>query len=197
MLRHLPAVTLSADPTTTTCWPWPPPAPRISSLTGDKRDLLGLRTVPGHQDHHRARVPRSCTGGCHEHRQLPAVVSPSAPPGAARPCPPRWQMRARQAAQCYRGVLRGPDPQRPYRKAYARARVGFFHAWCAPARPGAGSPTGPVHVAALGRAASVMPGCRHRRVKQQLAAISMLFDWLVVGQVSRRKPRRPGARAEA
>jgi site-specific recombinase XerD len=65
------------------------------------------------------------------------------------------------------------------RRAYHRACADFFH-WCG----SRGLPLeriGPVHVAAyiekLGKELS------RPTVKQQLAAIRMLFDWLVTGQV--------------
>ena len=70
--------------------------------------------------------------------------------------------------------------------AYARAASAFF-AWC----EGRGLPLPaiqPVHVAAyvelIGR------GLSAPSVKQQLAAVRMLFDWLVVGQVV---PHNPAA----
>jgi site-specific recombinase XerD len=72
------------------------------------------------------------------------------------------------------------------RAAYARAAARFL-AWCE--RMGLALPqVGPVHVAAyvelLGRELSVPT------VKQQLAAVRVLFDWLVVGQVV---PHNPAA----
>jgi site-specific recombinase XerC len=70
-------------------------------------------------------------------------------------------------------------------KAYARAASGFF-AWC----EGVGlalSSIQPVHVAAwieqLSREGRSAP-----TVKQHLAAVRMLFDWLVVGQVVPHNP---------
>jgi site-specific recombinase XerC len=71
------------------------------------------------------------------------------------------------------------------RRAYSRA-VGAFLAWCA----GAGVPSiahvAPLHVAtwieAQGRAVSVPS------VKQRLAALRHLFDWLVVGHVVQTNP---------
>ena len=71
------------------------------------------------------------------------------------------------------------------RLAYARACAGFL-AWCE--RLGIALPLiQPVHVAAwveqLGRDGRAAP-----TVKQQLAAVRMLFDWLVVGQVVAHNP---------
>lgn len=73
------------------------------------------------------------------------------------------------------------------RAAYARAASDFF-AWCD--RRGLALPViGPVHVAAwieeLKRAGRSAP-----TIKQQLAGVRMLFDWLVVGQVV---PHNPAA----
>jgi site-specific recombinase XerD len=71
------------------------------------------------------------------------------------------------------------------RKAYARAASSFF-AWCE--RLGLALPgIQPVHVAAwieqLSREGRSAP-----TVKQHLAAVRMLFDWLVVGQVVPHNP---------
>jgi site-specific recombinase XerD len=81
------------------------------------------------------------------------------------------------------------------RLAYACAASAFF-AWCEGHRL-ALIDIEPVHVAAyievLGREGLSAP-----TVKQQLAAIRMLFDWLVVGQVVRTiPPRRCAARSTA
>ena len=71
------------------------------------------------------------------------------------------------------------------RKAYVRA-IGDFFGWCE--RYGVGPLTAiqPVHVAAyveqLGRTHAAPT------VKQRLAAIRMLFDWLIVGQVMAHNP---------
>jgi site-specific recombinase XerD len=70
------------------------------------------------------------------------------------------------------------------REAYARA-VGQFMAWCEDR--GLSLPAiRPVHVAAYIEKLSLSPPT----VKQHLAAIRMLFDWLVVGQVI---PMNPAA----
>ncbi|MGK7871567.1 tyrosine-type recombinase/integrase [Falsiroseomonas sp. E2-1-a20] len=73
------------------------------------------------------------------------------------------------------------------RAAYARAASDFF-GWCE--RRGLALPAvQPVHVAAwvegLGRTLSAPS------VKQRLAAVRMLFDWLVVGQVVPHNPAAP------
>ena len=69
------------------------------------------------------------------------------------------------------------DARRPARAAYGRA-VGQFLAWCA-ARGLALTAVSPLHVAAYIR---THPGSAPT-VKQHLAAIRMLGDWLVVSQV--------------
>jgi site-specific recombinase XerD len=66
------------------------------------------------------------------------------------------------------------------RAAYARA-VGDFFAWCEQAGLSTLESVQPVHVAAY-----IEQLCQTRSapsVKQHLAAVRMLFDWLVVGQV--------------
>lgn len=71
------------------------------------------------------------------------------------------------------------------RAAYARAASGFF-AWCD--RLGLALPAiGPVHVAAWIEELS-RDGRSAPTVKQHLAAVRMLFDWLVVGQVVPHNP---------
>lgn len=71
------------------------------------------------------------------------------------------------------------------RQAYGRA-VGDFFAWMERSEIGALSAIEPVHVAAwvedLGRRYAVPT------VKQHLAAVRMLFDWLVSGQAVRHNP---------
>ena len=87
----------------------------------------------------------------------------------------------RRYVEFFTANIRNPNT----RVAYARACGGFL-AWCE--RLGlALSAVQPVHVAAwveqLGRAGRSAP-----TVKQQLAAVRMLFDWLVVGQVVLHNP---------
>ena len=85
------------------------------------------------------------------------------------------------------------------REAYHRAAVEFLE-WCEVRKIGRLDEVQPVHVAAyieqLGRRLSAPS------IKQHLACIRMLFDWLVVGQVvpvnpahSVRVPVTPSARA--
>ncbi len=89
----------------------------------------------------------------------------------------------RRYVEFFTANIRNPNT----RTAYARAASGFF-AWCEGlglALPG----IQPVHVAAwveqLGREGRSAP-----TVKQNLAAVRMLFDWLVVGQIV---PHNPAA----
>jgi site-specific recombinase XerD len=76
--------------------------------------------------------------------------------------------------------------------AYHRAVLQFF-AWCDRHQIGALLDIEPVHVAAYIASLEVASGGRTREaakptVKQHLAAIRMLFDWLVVGQVVASNP---------
>ena len=116
---------------------------------------------------------------------LPVAGSPALP-GGALAVPSRVMAEGERAAARYveffTAQIRNPNT----RAAYARAASAFF-AWCE--RHGLPLPAiQPVHVAAyierIGRERSAPT------VKQQLAAIRMLFDWLVVGQVV---PHNPAA----
>lgn len=93
------------------------------------------------------------------------------------------EQASRRYVEFFTAHIRNPNT----RTAYARAASGFL-AWCE--RLGLALPAiQPVHVAAwveqLGREGRSAP-----TVKQQLAAVRMLFDWLVVGQVV---PHNPAA----
>jgi site-specific recombinase XerD len=90
---------------------------------------------------------------------------------------------AQRYVEFFAAQLRNPNT----RAAYARAASDFF-TWCE--RHGLALPAvQPVHVAAwvegLGRTLSAPS------VKQRLAAVRMLFDWLVVGQVVPHNPAAP------
>lgn len=110
---------------------------------------------------------------------------PALPAGAAVPSivAARGEQAAWRYVEFFTVSIRNPNT----RAAYARAASAFF-AWCERlglALPGIQS----VHVAAwieqLGRGGRSAP-----TVKQHLAAVRMLFDWLVVGQVV---PHNPAA----
>jgi site-specific recombinase XerD len=80
------------------------------------------------------------------------------------------------------------------RRAYARAAEEFL-AWCADAGVPSIADVQPVHVATW-----IEAGIRELAapsVKQRLAAIRHLFDWLVTGQVRAGQPGQLGARAPA
>ena len=80
------------------------------------------------------------------------------------------------------------------RKAYARA-AGNFAAWCSQHEIIELGQVRPVHVAAY--IEGLQKNIAAPSVKLQLAAIRMLFDWLVVGQVVSAKPGKlgPGTKA--
>ena len=71
------------------------------------------------------------------------------------------------------------------RMAYYRAAVKFF-AWCDQHKIGEIADIEPVHVAAYVEA--LAKDFEKRTVKQRLAAIRMLFDWLVTGQIVATNP---------
>jgi site-specific recombinase XerD len=71
------------------------------------------------------------------------------------------------------------------RMAYYRACVRFF-AWCDEYRIGQLADIEPLHVAAY--IETMQSGFEKPSVKQHLAAIRMLFDWLVTGQVVATNP---------
>ena len=71
------------------------------------------------------------------------------------------------------------------RAAYARAAAAFLH-WCEGQGVDALMRVQPVHVAAY---VELLEGKRSApTVKQHLACIRMLFDWLVIGQVMPTNP---------
>jgi site-specific recombinase XerD len=71
------------------------------------------------------------------------------------------------------------------RMAYYRACVRFFD-WCEHHRIGTLADIEPLHVAAY--IETMQSGFEKPSVKQHLAAIRMLFDWLVIGQVVATNP---------
>jgi site-specific recombinase XerD len=91
---------------------------------------------------------------------------------------------ARRYVEFFAAQIRNPNT----RAAYARAASDFF-SWCG-RHSLALAAVEPVHVAAwvegLGRDGLSAPS-----VKQRLAAVRMLFDWLVVGQVVPHNPAAP------
>lgn len=100
--------------------------------------------------------------------QVPALYAPDAP-------------AARRAFEFFTVNIRNPNT----RKAYARA-ASDFAAWCALRGVVDVRQVQPVHVAAYIEGLQVAAPS----VKQRLAALRMLFDWLVIGQVM---PTNPAA----
>src|SRR6185437_13219781 len=85
--------------------------------------------------------------------------------------------------ECFASAIRNPHT----RRAYARA-AGDFLAWCAGAGVPAITEVQPLHVAAwIERQTQTLSA---PTVKQRLAAIRHLFDWLVTGQIV---PHNPAA----
>ena len=116
---------------------------------------------------------------------LPDRISPALPGALAVPATvaDAGAAAARRYVEFFAAQIRNPNT----RAAYARATSDFF-TWCE--RHGLMLPAvQPVHVAAwvegLGRTLSAPT------VKQRLAAVRMLFDWLVVGQVVPHNPAAP------
>src|SRR5437764_6046565 len=96
--------------------------------------------------------------------QFPAIVSSSGPKGSER----FWDF--------FTSTIRNPNT----RAAYLRGVMNFFN-WLQKRRVTEFSAVRPVHVAAY---IEDLQKIRSKpTVKQHLAAIRMLFDWLVIGQV--------------
>ncbi len=114
---------------------------------------------------------------------LPDAGTPALPGALAVPAAvaDAGEAAARRYVEFFAARIRNPNT----RAAYARAASDLF-GWCE--RSGlALAAVRPVHVAAwvdgLGRRGLSAPS-----VKQRLAAVRMLFDWLVVGQVVANNP---------
>ena len=117
---------------------------------------------------------------------VPAAASPALPALTAVPAPvmDAGDVAARRYVEFFAANIRNPNT----RAAYARA-TGDFFAWC----DRHGLPLAavqPVHVAAWIEGLS-QAGLSAPSVKQRLAAVRMLFDWLVVGQVVPHNPAAP------
>lgn len=107
------------------------------------------------------------------------VVSPtgSALPALFAPTPDA----GKRFVEFFTANIRNPNT----RRAYARAAVEFA-AWCAAAGLTELQDIEPVHVAAY--VETLQQRLAAPSVKQHLAAIRMLFDWLVVGQIIATNP---------
>ncbi|RAI54540.1 integrase [Roseicella frigidaeris] len=116
---------------------------------------------------------------------LPDRVSPTLPGALAVPAAvaDAGEAAARRYVEFFMAQIRNPNT----RAAYARAASDFF-GWCG-RHDLVLAAVGPVHVAAwvegLGRRLSAPS------VKQRLAAVRMLYDWLVVGHVVPHNPAAP------
>jgi len=111
------------------------------------------------------------TGGAGLHSSVPALYAPTA-------------QAAKRFIEYFAANIRNPNT----RRAYLRA-VLDFSAWCEAQNLTEILDIEPLHVAAYVE----MLGKRLAKpsVKQHLAAIRMLFDWLVVGQVIATNPAAP------
>src|SRR5271166_2818689 len=114
-------------------------------------------------------------GGMKAHLDNPPAILTATAAAVPTVIAARGQHAGRRFVEFFTANIRNPNT----RKAYYRATSEFFD-WCE--RAGLGLlDIEPVHVAAwvesLGR------GFSPPTVKQWLAAVRMLFDWLVVGQV--------------
>src|SRR5713226_624564 len=101
--------------------------------------------------------------------QLPVIVSNSGPKGSER----FWDF--------FTSTIRNPNT----RAAYLRAVMNCFN-WLQKKRVTEFSAVRPIHVAAY--IEELQKSRSKPTVKQHLAAIRMLFDWLVVGQVMETNP---------
>lgn len=88
----------------------------------------------------------------------------------------RTPAAAQRTLEFFTANIRNPNT----RRSYARAVNEFSH-WCAQHGLHALTGVGPVHVAAY--IEQLQPRLSAPSVKQQLAALRVVFDWLVVGQV--------------
>src|SRR5271167_1148214 len=134
-----------------------------------------------------------------EHRNVPAVVEAAAPVKAAAlrstiAVPAVIAGAGDHAARRFIEFFAATIRYKNTRMAYYRAACHFF-AWVEDHSTGELADIEPIHVAAyieVLQTAAAKP-----TVKLHLAAIRMLFDWLVVGQVLAVKPGARGTRAQA
>jgi len=107
--------------------------------------------------------------------QLPAILLTETASPVPAVIAARGHQAGRRFVEFFTANIRNPNT----RKAYFRAATEFFD-WCDQARLGL-LDIEPVHVAAW--VESLSRDFSPPTVKQWLAAVRMLFDWLVVGQV--------------
>ena len=120
-----------------------------------------------------------------ERRNVPAVVEAAAPTRAstvrsALVVPAAIADAGEHAARRFLEFFAANIRNKNTRMAYYRAVCSFF-AWVEQHRIGELSDIEPVHVAAYIEA--LQARAAKPTVKQHLAAIRMLFDWLIIGQV--------------
>ena len=130
--------------------------------------------------------------------QLPAVAAPTritARLRAAHPVPALIAAAGERASlrflEFFAANIRNPHTRRAYGRAVAE-----FLAWCDERRRAVDRRRAAAARRGLDRAADARAAPR-RRVKQRLAAIRHLFDWLVTGQVVPVEPGGLGARPVA
>jgi integrase/recombinase XerD len=111
----------------------------------------------------------------HDDDQLPVIVLTETTSAVPAVIAARGSQAGRRFIEFFTANIRNPNT----RKAYYRAASEFFN-WCDQARLGL-LDIEPVHVAAW--VESLGQDLSPPSVKQWLAAVRMLFDWLVVGQV--------------
>lgn len=102
------------------------------------------------------------------------------------PRPPALFLPHEKAAERFFGFFTANVRNRNTRRAYYKAACRFSE-WCDGRGLGELASVKPLHVAAyiewLGTAEPQGPGLAKPTVKQHLAALRMLFDWLVVGHI--------------
>ena len=116
------------------------------------------------------------------------IVAPAAgliPARLFAPTPKGGKARAR--------ILHRADQQRPHAQSLSQCRAPVFH-WCEAHGLHELREVQPVHVAAFIK--ELQGQFAPPTVKQHLAALRMLFDWLVTGQVIAVEPGARGARPE-
>ncbi len=162
-----------------------------------RRRPAGATSLARRADTPAGRLP--CRG-----RGRPVMDGARPSPAAGRPplCPPRpgpvlpalvaaaGERAGTRFLEFFASTIRNPHT----RRAYARA-VADFLAWCEEHGVPSIAAVQPLHVAAW-----IEVQTREQSaptVKQQLAAIRHLFDWLVMGQVDAAQPGRLGARPGA
>ena len=96
---------------------------------------------------------------------------------------------ARRMLEFFTAQINNPHTRRAYLNAARR-----FAAWCQQHRIGQLAEVQPVHVAAFIQ--DLQGQLAPATVKQHLAALRILFDWLVTGQVLQAEPGPPRARPQ-